>query len=204
MSNRQYLVRETLPRMFDSVVARYGECRCQWWQTGPETTTSLNYTQVGQAVRELTSGLMCLNVVMQDRIAIMARNCPQWLWSDFSILNAGAVTVTIFPRLSQREMAYIINDSGSRILYVDDTVNLGKVLNMWNEMPRLEKVIVMQDNYVGSHPDVLNLYQLRELGAKFLFRHPEAYDERWQSVGMHDRSTIVYSSGISGRRLGVV
>ncbi|NLV16640.1 MAG: AMP-binding protein [Syntrophomonadaceae bacterium] len=204
MDNRQHLVRETLPRMFDSVVARYGDCRCQWWQTGPETTASLNYTEVGQVVRELTSGLMCLNVVKQDRVAIMARNCPQWLWADFSILNAGAVTVAIYPRLSQREMAYIINDSGTRILYVDDTVNLIKVLNMRNELPRLEKVIVMQNNFAGSHPDILNLSQVRELGARFLLRHPEAYDERWQSVGLHDRATMVYSSGISGRRRGVV
>jgi len=101
-------------------------------------------------------------------------------------------------------MSFIINDSGSRIIYVDDEVNLGKIKNVWREMPRLEKVIVMQNDSGDYDPDILSLSQLRELGARFLYLHPETYDERWQSVGLHDRATIVYSSGNTGRRRGVV
>jgi long-chain acyl-CoA synthetase len=203
-TNRPYLVRQTLPQMFESVVTRYAECCCQWWKNGPDSTASLRYFDVGQKVRELAAGLMCLGIVKQDRIAIMAGTCPQWLWADFSILNSGAVTVTIYPKLSQREVAFIINDSGSRIIYVDNAINLGKVLNVREELPLLEKIIVMQDDYYDNHPDVLSLLQVQELGARFLFHHPEAYDERWQSVDHYDRATIIYSSGNTGPRRGVV
>ena len=40
-----------------------------------------------------------MGIEKSDRIAIMAPNCPQWMWADMAILNAGGVTVTITPHL---------------------------------------------------------------------------------------------------------
>lgn len=200
--NRGFVKRQTFPEMFDTSVLKYGDCRCQWWKTGPETTDSLTYSQVGRIVKETAAGLMSLELKKQDRVAIMSHNCPQWLWADFAILNSGAVTVTIYPTLSQREMAFIINDSGARFLFVRDETNLRKALNLWAEMPSLEKVIMMKDDFEYGDEKVINLAQLRKLGQAFLVRFPLAYEKRWRSVDLFDNMTIIYTSGTTGQQKG--
>jgi long-chain acyl-CoA synthetase len=190
--------------MFHDSVIKFGECRCQWWKTGPDTTESLTYAQVGRMVKELGSGLMKLGLKKQDRVAVMSHNCPQWLWADFSILNTGGITVTIYPTLSQREMIFIINDSGSKILYVQEEANLLKVLEAWDEMPNLELVIMMQDHFQTDDARVLDLARVRELGVKGLVEDPYGYERRWREVDIFDKMTIVYTSGTTGQQKGAV
>ena len=106
MINREQLRMCTLPELLNDAVFKFGERRCQWFRVAPGSpeTASLTYAEVGMKVRDLTAGLLSLGIKKQDRIAIMAYNCPQWLWSDFAILGAGAVTVTIYPSFSSKEM----------------------------------------------------------------------------------------------------
>jgi long-chain acyl-CoA synthetase len=198
------MVRQTFPQMFDNVVLRFGDRRCQWWKSGSESTASLTYDQVGRIVSEMSAGLMSLDLQKQDRAAIMSSNSPQWLWADFSILNAGGVTVSLYPTLSQREMAAMINDSGAKVLYVQDHGNLQKALNLWDDMPSLGKIILLQDRFAGDNPNVIGLDELRERGALFLARYSFAYEERWRSVDLFDRMTIIYTSGTTGEQKGAV
>jgi long-chain acyl-CoA synthetase len=189
--------------MFDHSVFRFGDRPCQCWKTGEGSIASLTYAQVGRIVREVSAGLMSLDLQRQDRVAIMSANSPQWLWADFAILNAGLVTVALYPTLSQREMAAMINDSGSKALFVQNRENLQKVFHLWDEMPTLEKVIVMEDDFSGDKLHVISLKQLREEGARFLARHPFAHD-RWRSVNLFDPMTIIYTSGTTGEQKGAV
>jgi len=201
---RWYVKQQTFPQMFNDNVIKFGDCRCQWWKTGPDATTSLTYAQVGRIVKELGAGLMKLGIGKQDRAAIMSHNCPQWLWADFSILNIGAITVTIYPTLSQHEMVYIINDSGAKVLYVQGEANLKKAMDAWSGMPDLELIVMMQDEYDAGHPKVMNLNQIRKLGVACLTEEPYGYERRWQAVDIFDRMTIVYTSGTTGRQKGAV
>src|SRR5665648_13568 len=100
--------------MFEEVVFKYADCRCQLWKNDTGGIDSHTYDQVGKIVRKLTAGLISLGVNRHDRVAIMSSNCPEWLWSDFSILNAGGITVTMYPSLSPREMASTVNASGAK------------------------------------------------------------------------------------------
>jgi len=202
-NNRKYIVRQTFPAMFDNSVFRFGDRRCQWWKTGNGSTASLTYAEVGRIVREVSAGLISLALDIGDRVAIMSGNCPQWLWADFGILGAGLVTVALYPTLSQREMAALINDSGSRVLFVQNRENLQKALNLWDEMPTLEKVVVFEDDFLSDNPQVMSMNQLREAGTLFLARHPFAHD-RWRSLDLFDPMTIIYTSGTTGEQKGVV
>ncbi|MGE5372862.1 MAG: AMP-dependent synthetase/ligase [Solirubrobacterales bacterium] len=205
LKNRTHITQETFPEMFNRSVAMYGDQICQRWRTGPDTTASLTYAQTGRIVRELASGLMRLGVYRQDRVAIMSHNCPEWLWADFSILMAAGITVTVYPTLSAKELAFIINDSGSKILYVDGAENLAKALLERENMPQLEKIIVMKGHDAeGTHPDVMTLDQVKKLGSELLARQPFEYEKRWRSVDLFDRMTIIYTSGTTGQQKGAV
>ncbi|MGE5397413.1 MAG: AMP-dependent synthetase/ligase [Chitinophagales bacterium] len=202
--HRWYITQQTFPELFNDRVVRFGNLRCQWWRTGPDTTESLTFYQVGRIVREMAAGLMRLGIQKQDRVAIMSHTCPQWMWADYAILNSAGVTVTIYPTLSQREMVYIINDSGVRILFVQDEEGLHKALGAWEDMPTLEKIIIMQDDFISDNSQILNLNHLREIGVKHLVQYPVDYEKRWRSVDLHDMMTIIYTSGTTGQQKGVV
>ena len=190
--------------MFNDSVVRYGDLRCQWWKPTPDTLESLTYAQTGRIVKELACGLMSLGMLKQDRAAIMSATCPQWMWADFSILNSGGITVTIYPTLSTKEMVFIVNDSGSKFLYVRDEVNLKKALEAWDQMPTLEKVIVMRPGFVSNTENVLSIDDVRALGVKYMMQYPDTYYERWRSVDLMDRASIVYTSGTTGQQKGAV
>jgi len=57
-------------------------------------------------------------VKKDDRVAIIAENCPEWVVADMGIVALGAVDVPIYPALTPPQIAYILNDSGARIVVV--------------------------------------------------------------------------------------
>ena len=203
MADRWYITQQTFPELLNRNVIKFGTRRAQWWKTG-DTTQSINYAELGFIVKQLTAGLMSLGIQKGDCVAIASHTAPQWMWADYSILCAGGITVCIYPTLSAKEMSFIINDSGSKILYVQDEEILQKALSIADEMPTLQKCIIMKDDYKGSDSRVLTLPQVRELGIKLLSKDKLAYESRWRSVDILDPMTIVYTSGTTGRQKGVV
>ncbi|MBP8986644.1 MAG: long-chain fatty acid--CoA ligase [Spirochaetes bacterium] len=203
MADRWYITQQTFPELLNRNVLKYGTRRAQWWKTG-DTTQSINYAELGFIVKQLTAGLMSLGIQKGDCVAIASHTAPQWIWADYSILCAGGITVCIYPTLSAKEISFIINDSGSKILYVQDEEILQKALSIADEMPTLQKCIIMKDDYKGSDSRVLTLPQVRELGIKLLSKDKLAYERRWRSVDILDPMTIVYTSGTTGRQKGAV
>ncbi|MGB4017981.1 MAG: long-chain fatty acid--CoA ligase [Syntrophomonadaceae bacterium] len=205
MVQRDHMRVRTIPEMFNESVVRYADRRCQWFKTSATTTDSLTYADVGMIVRDLCGGLLSMGLKKQDRAAIMSYNCPQWLWADLAILNAGAVTVTIYPSLSAHEMEYIINNSESRILFVRDAFNVEKVLERFERMPTLETIILMDESVpLPDHPAFHYLSSVREAGKHYLHTNRYAYEQACDNVKVWDWSTIIYTSGTMGDPKGAV
>ncbi len=204
MEDKWYITQQTFPELLNRNAIKFGARRAQWWKTGPTSTTSITYSELNRIVKELSSGLIELGIQKGDRAAVMAHTCPQWVWADYSILCAGGITVCVYPTLSPKELVFIVNDSGSRVLYVQDEEILQKALGAWKEMPTLEKIIVMKDEFTGENPNVMSFNQVRALGIKLLARDKFIYEKRWRSVEIHDKMTIVYTSGTTGRQKGAV
>ncbi len=194
----------TLTKMFNDAVTSRGHHRCQWWRTGPETTQSLTFTEVGFKVKDLAGALLEMRIEKGDRLAIMAPNCPEWLWADFAILNAGGVTVTIYPTSSEHELSYIINDSGCRVVFVKTQEILDRVVSCLEFLPTVERIVAMDPDITIDHPLVISMDDMMKKGARFLASNRTLYDERWNSVQPWDWSTIVYTSGTTGQSKGAV
>ncbi len=176
MSLRWYITQQTFPALLNRNAIQFGTRRAQWWKTGPGTTTSITYAELGIIVKQLAAGLMSLGIEKGDRVAIASHTAPQWLWSDYAILCAGGVTVCIYPTLSAKEMSFIINDSGSKIMFAQDEEILSRALGSISEMPTLEKIIIMKDEYNVNDSRILTLTQVKELGVKLLAEDKLAYE----------------------------
>src|SRR5215203_3674329 len=79
----------------------------------------LTYRQFDARVNRFASALVAAGVQPGDRVAFLAPNIPALLEAHYGVPAAGAVLVTINTRLAGDEVAYILEHSGARVLFVD-------------------------------------------------------------------------------------
>jgi len=199
-----YIEQLTFPELLNRNVVRFSRRTAQMWRTGAGTAASINYEQLGYIVKELASGLIEMGIEKGDRVAVMGHTAPQWMWADYSILCAAGITVCIYPTQSEVEMAFILNNSGSKMVFVHDEEILAKALSVRKDVPSLQKIIMMKDDFRHSDPMVMSMGDVRSLGVKLLARDKFIYEKRWRSVEITDKMTIVYTSGTTGMPKGAV
>ncbi|MCU1413030.1 MAG: p-hydroxycinnamoyl-CoA synthetase [Microbacteriaceae bacterium] len=74
------------------------------------------YAQLAERVNRLASGLRMLGVAKGDRVAYLGDNHPSFIETLFAVTTLGAVFVPLNTRLAPAELAYMIEDSNSRVL----------------------------------------------------------------------------------------
>src|ERR1019366_6882018 len=89
--------------------------------------------------------LVDLGITKGDRIAIIARNLPQWITSFWGAMICGAVVVPLNARWTSDELAYGLADSGTRVVIVDEE-RLERVRQALDGLDGLSTVIVIRDD----------------------------------------------------------
>jgi long-chain acyl-CoA synthetase len=154
-----------------------------------------------RAVEELSMGLRGLGVEKGDRLAIISENRPEWAFADLATLTAAAVDVPIYVTLVPEQVAYILNDSGARLVFVSNASQAAKVAETRATASHVEHVILMDEGQVeGTTP----LEELRARGREALAREPDAVRKRAAEVNPHDLATLIYTSGTTGNPKGVM
>src|ERR1700688_4460564 len=77
-----------------------------------------------------------------DRVAILSENRPEWTITDFATLALGAVTVPIYSTQTPEQTAFLLNDSGARVIAVSTKNQLEKILSVQQRTP-VERILVM-------------------------------------------------------------
>jgi len=163
---------------------------------------SLTWTQVNARVRAIACGLQSLGIDLEQRCAIASNTRIEWILVDLGILCAGGATTTIYPSNTPEECAFIINDSGTTFAFVEDERQVSKLASVRENLPNLEKVIVMSGH--GSHDGwVISLHDLEEMGHDWDKTHPEGHTNRVNAINSDHLATLIYTSGTTGRPKGV-
>jgi long-chain acyl-CoA synthetase len=132
-----------------------------------------------------------------DRVAILSENRPEWTIADFAALSLGAVTVPVYSTQTAEQTAFILNDSGARVMVVSTQGQLEKVLAIQSQTA-VEQIVVM-DAVETAH--AVHMQRLMLQGpADF---DPQ-FDARAQSIQADDLATIIYTSGTTGTPKGAM
>ena len=101
-----------------------------------------SYKQMLATFYRVADSLAGLGVTKGDRVALMHRNAPEFLYTWFALSFLGAITVPINPVFTETEIAYILGHSGAKALVIEDEFlpTLAKVPQA--EMPEMKQVIV--------------------------------------------------------------
>jgi long-chain acyl-CoA synthetase len=195
----------SLGRLFWDRMSRSGDRPAQRVKAGG-VWRDVSWRALGEEVREVALGLIALGRQPGDAVGILSQSRGEWVRADVAILSIGGVTIPVYPTYPPETLAYIVRDSETRTLFVEDAQQLGKVLGAAPEMPSLETVVLIQGS-AGAPGDGRRIRVLDWEGLRLLGREasdPGALEARLAQLKPGDVATIVYTSGTTGSPKGVV
>jgi long-chain acyl-CoA synthetase len=152
----------------------------------------------------LAKRLIDLGVKKGDRIAVAARNSPDWVMSFWGSMITGAVVVPLNAWWTTDELIYGLSDSGTTVLFVDEE-RLERVRPRFDELDFLSTVVVFSDN--PSRPAQLGATHagIRVVGFnEFLGEVDPSATPPNVELTPDDEATMFYTSGTTGHPKGAL
>lgn len=161
---------------------------------------SYTWKEIEQEVRRWRTALSREGLERGERVAVMLRNSVEWVLFEQAALSLGLVVVPIYCRDAAGNAAFILGNSGSRLLLVGESQQWKQIAQFRNMCPDLKTVIAIDFPPQGENQ--LKAFQLSDwlpddetvdtLSAQPVSNAPD------------DLATIVYTSGTTGRPKGVM
>jgi len=165
---------------------------------------SLTYAELLQQIQQFAAGLQAVGFEpgldetgIPKRIALFADNSPRWLIADQGIMTAGAANVVRSAQSEREELLYILSDSGSIGLVVENLNTLKKLQERLDQLP-IEWVVLLSEEEPPAEEtwQILNYNQLMLAGVSHQL-----------TTFTHNRetlATLIYTSGTTGKPKGVM
>ena len=163
----------------------------------------LTWAQLGDRVWQLAAGLVDLGIRPEDRVSLASSTRIEWVLADYAIMAAGAATTTIYPTSISDDVAFIVDNSGSRVVIAEDAEQVGKLRQVRDAIPEVMTVVVVDTDGVDLDEWVISFEDLEARGAALLAAEPGVVDARIDATGPQSLATIIYTSGTTGRPKGV-
>jgi long-chain acyl-CoA synthetase len=150
--------------------------------------------------------LYALGVRPGDRVGIHSENRPEWLYADVGIVSIRGITMGLYPTNPAPEVAYLLQDSGTRILIAEDQEQVDKALAVEAECPDLEWIVHLEARGVRDydHPKLMSFADFIERGRVHRSQDPDLLARMAQDAEEDDVVTLIYTSGTTGPPKGAM
>ena len=130
----------------------------------------LTYAELAQKIKEFATGLQQLGLepgedLIPTRVALFADNSCRWMIADQGIMAAGGANVVRSSQADIHELLYILENSGSTGLVVEDLATLKKLRHKLDELPIKWVVLLTDEIAQGVTLTVKNFSQILAAGA---------------------------------------
>ncbi len=157
-------------------------------------------------VVEIAYGLIELGLKKNDRVAILSDTRYEWSECDLAILSVGGTVVPLYSSLPNEAVNYILNNSESQIVIVEDKGQLQKIRSQWDSLKHIKYAVVIED--LGDLPQydqrIITLRGLKDRGKLNFSKAPYLIDKCLKEIKETDIATIIYTSGTTGDPKGVM
>jgi len=157
------------------------------------------WTQIDREVARWQVALSKEGLVPGDRVAIMLRNSPEWVIFDQAALGLGLVVVPLYAEDRAENAVYILRDSGTRLLVLEDLKEWKPIYEIRDQTNDLVRIVTINSfendsDQVKDGPVIALCGWLPE----------KAGEVQHGNHSPSDLATIIYTSGTSGRPKGVM
>jgi long-chain acyl-CoA synthetase len=205
MEEKEAMEVNTVSRMFwHGVRTRAG--RTIFRQKDLGIWRAVSWTELGQVAREIGMGLAAHGIDPGEVVSILANTRKEWVYADLGALGAAGVVNGIYPTDAPAQVEYLLADSGSVYVFVEDDEQLDKVLEVRARLPKLRKIFVfdMEGLHELDDPQVMSLDALRAKGREHDAAHPGEWERRIGLRKPGDLAVLIYTSGTTGKPKGAM
>ncbi len=166
---------------------------------------SYSWEQFYNRARLIGLGLRSLGLKRGEVVSILSEDNKEWIYADLAIQCVGGISSGVYTTDSATQLEYLINDSASRFLFVENDEQLDKYLSIAGSVPSLTKTIVFDHEGLHDFRDdrVIFLEELYELGRALLDKEPDIFEREIDATTPDETALLIYTSGTTGMPKGV-
>jgi long-chain acyl-CoA synthetase len=187
----------TLGGLFRARVARSADkVGYKYYDSEKEAWKERTWSEMAEEAARWQDAMAKEGFIAGDRVAVMMRNCCEWIMFDQAALALGLVTVPIYADDRGGNVAYILRDSGCRLLVIGSQEEWERIEPVLQEMPDVQRIVCVK-------PVKVNVSDERVVALSDWL--PEAAGPLLASEARsEDLASIVYTSGTTGFPKGVM
>jgi len=187
---------QSLPDIWPLAAERFGQT-IALMDPHAQPAVQLTYRELNSQIQQFASGLQALGIKPGDRISLIADNSPRWFIADQGMMRAGAVNAVRSSGADPSELLYIIENSGSTAIVVENLTTLAKLRAGMEDLP-IESVVLLSDEAPPGEEQlpVRNFSQLMEMGSH---QQPQPVSQNHSYL-----ATLIYTSGTTGKPKGAM
>ena len=146
----------------------------------------------------ISYGMLQIGIKPGDKVGLVSSNRPEWNMIDFATMQIGAVSIPIYPTISQDDYRHILNHAEMKMIFIEGKELRNKLKPILPEVKTLKEIYT----FVDQGGEFNYLEQLIELGKKH--PQPDKLVQLKAAVQPTDMATIIYTSGTTGNPKGVM
>ena len=205
----------TIPQMFEKISTTYPSFSAQMVKDNQGVFQSVPYSEVFADVNALAASLSQRGIKRGDLVGLISDNRSEWLVADLAILTLGAADVPRGRDAMPYELSFILSITEASYCFVENAVQLRKILNLKEKLPLLKHLIVMDKEFtseslgnteVPADVEVLLFSDLLCEGRLLLndFAQKKHIAEERKKGRPDEVATVIFTSGTTGDPKGVV
>ena len=164
----------------------------------------LSYAQYYNRALMVARGLRKLQIQPGDKVGILSENRAGWVIADMGILCAGAVTVPVYATNTAEQVAYVLDHSEAKLVFVSSRAQYLKILKFRDALPMLQ-LVVSFERFLGSPSlPVTTFYQLSEIDDPISKQEQSDLEGVIAGIAPDSLMTLIYTSGTTGIPKGVM
>ena len=166
----------------------------------------ISWTDYAKSVRATARALWAWGVRPGDHVAILADNRPEWLYVDLAAQSLGASSVGIYQTNPPEDVEYVLNHSGSKLIFCEDQEQVDKCLAIGESIPKVERIVMFDPRGTRHYVDerLAKWAECLAMGEDLLATEPEWYEKRLAAMDPAAASMVIYTSGTTGQPKGAM
>ncbi len=163
------------------------------------TWRTFDVKEYKETVDNISYGLLALGIKPNDKVAIVSSNRPEWNMIDFAIMQIQAVSVPIYPTISQADYLHILNHAEIKIILAEGRELHTKLEPVIPQLANFQEMFTFVRRENGEYRCYEDIVELGKANPQ-----PELLKELKDAVQPNDLATILYTSGTTGTPKGVM
>lgn len=167
-----------------------------------DTYEQISYAAILEQTNAISAFLLSKGYKKGDKAALIIENGPEYIAFDQGLMQLGMINVSIYPTLSETEIAYILNDSEAAVILVGTPFLLKKINKVKAGCPFLKYIITTFDDKKAD--DIASYQEMVDEGKKLYPQLKDDIEHQLESISEDDLSCLLYTSGTTAKPKGAM